>query len=48
MSLPYVKKTDEPSGDGDILEPYISFGNLAAENRNKKVYLKNPQNIPTF
>jgi hypothetical protein len=33
MSFSYVKKTDEPSGDGDILGPsLILFGSLAAEN----------------
>ena len=55
MSLSYVKKTDEPSGVGDILGPHlISFGSLAAENWNKmllhisKIYSKNPQNILLF
>jgi hypothetical protein len=33
MSFSYVKKTDEPSGVGDILGPKaISSGSLAAEN----------------
>ena len=57
MSLSYVKKTDEPSGVGDIFGPLlISFGSLAAENWNKKLFhiskiysnQKNPQNILTF
>ena len=38
MSFSYVKKTDEPSGDGDILGPStIILGSLAAKNWNKKL-----------
>ena len=49
MSFSYVKKTDEPSGVGDILGPLSIFlGSLEAENWNKKlphasnVYSQNP------
>ena len=55
MSFSYVKKTDEPSGDGDILGPStIILGSLAAKNWNKKLLRmsknrkKKPQNVPIF